>query len=67
MGVVQTWRRQGIGTQLLQALISSAREFNIAGISLSVEPDNYARHLYERTGFQEVGTLGGSVTMLMRL
>jgi ribosomal protein S18 acetylase RimI-like enzyme len=67
MGVVQTCRRQGIGTHLLQALIPSAREHKVAGISLSVEPDNYARRLYERFGFQEVGMLGGSFTMLVRL
>ncbi len=35
--------------------------------SLSVEPDNYARHLYERVGFQYVGEVSGSLTMLLRL
>jgi len=32
---------------------------------LSVEPDNPARRLYERYGFQVVGTVDGSLTMLL--
>jgi len=34
---------------------------------LSVEPDNPARRLYERFGFQQVGDADGSLTMLLRL
>jgi ribosomal protein S18 acetylase RimI-like enzyme len=52
---------------LLAALVAAAREHGLAALSLSVEPDNRARHLYERFGFQEVGTEGGSLTMLLRL
>lgn len=67
MGVVEAWRRRGIGAHLLDALIASARERGLAALSLSVEPDNYARHLYERFGFQQVGNRGGSLTMLLHL
>ncbi len=35
------------------------------GLSLSVEPDNPARRLYERHGFQVIGTVKGSLTMLL--
>ncbi len=52
---------------MLAALVAAAREHGLAALSLSVEPDNRARHLYERFGFQEVGTEGGSLTMLLRL
>ncbi len=67
MGVVRQRRRQGVGALLLEALVSSARAHNLAAISLSVEPENYAWRLYERVGFQAVGTLGGSLTMLLHL
>jgi ribosomal protein S18 acetylase RimI-like enzyme len=67
MGVVQTWRRRGVGAYLLEALISSAREENLVAMSLSVEPDNYARRLYERFGFQLVGEKAGSLTLLLYL
>jgi ribosomal protein S18 acetylase RimI-like enzyme len=67
MGVVQEWRGQGVGARLLEALISSARAHNLAGISLSVNPDNYALRLYERVGFREVRELNGSLTMVLHL
>jgi ribosomal protein S18 acetylase RimI-like enzyme len=67
MGVVQKWRRRGVGAYLLEALISSAREHNLVAMSLSVEMDNDARRLYERFGFQQVGKMGESLTMLLHL
>lgn len=67
MAVAKRWRGQGIGSTLLRALIAQARADGLAAISLSVEPDNAARRLYERAGFLAVGGLGGSLTMLLRL
>jgi ribosomal protein S18 acetylase RimI-like enzyme len=67
MGVVRAWRGRGIGSRLLDALIVTAREQGLAAVSLSVEPDNYARRLYERAGFQPVDEASGSLTMLLRL
>jgi len=67
IGVVPASRGQGVGSSLLAALVASAREHGFAALSLSVEPDNRARHLYERIGFQEIGTEGGSLTMLLHL
>jgi ribosomal protein S18 acetylase RimI-like enzyme len=67
IGVVQPRRNQGIGSLLLNALVTRAREAGLATLSLSVESDNYARGLYERVGFQTVGATGNSVTMLLRL
>jgi predicted GNAT family acetyltransferase len=32
-----------------------------------VEPDNHARHIYERFGFEQVGEVAGSLTVLLRL
>ena len=66
MGVVREWRGRGIGARLLDALITAAREAELTALSLSVEPDNYARRLYERVGFRQIGQVGGSITMLLR-
>lgn len=67
MGVVQEWRGRGVGARLLDALVDAAREAGLVTLSLSVESDNYARRLYERHGFRQVGLVGGSLTMLLRL
>ncbi len=65
IGVVPTHRGQGIGSLLLEALIEAARAQRYQALSLSVEPDNPARRLYERHGFQVIGTVDGSLTMLL--
>lgn len=44
-------RRMGIGRALLGHLRAAASARHIAALSLSVEPDNYARHLYLSEGF----------------
>ncbi len=67
MGVVRIWRGRGVGSRLLEALIATARGQGLTALSLSVEPDNYARRLYERVGFRPVGGVSGSLTMVLRL
>jgi ribosomal protein S18 acetylase RimI-like enzyme len=57
MGVVQPSRGQEVGTSLIDALINSARTEHVTVVSPSVEPDNHARHLYERFG--QVGEVAG--------
>jgi len=65
MGVVPAWRGRGVGSRLLQVLIEDARERGLTSLSLSVEPDNFARRLYERVGFRQVDEVSGSLTMLL--
>ncbi len=48
-------RSKGIGRQLLRALIAVAKSRGLQALSLAVEPDNFARALYESEGFQKVG------------
>ena len=67
IGVRPTARRAGVGTTLLTALTRLAREEGHAALSLSVEPDNPARTLYERLGYRRVGREGGAWTMLLDL
>lgn len=60
-------RGEGLGTALLEALISEARRRGLPAISLSVEDGNHARVLYERHAFAVLGREGNSDTMLLRL
>lgn len=58
-------RGSGVGTQLMEQLIASARAEGHRGLSLSVDPRNAALRLYERLGFQYFSTdAGGSWTMV---
>jgi len=67
IGVAPSQRGRGVGSSMLEALVASAREQGRSAVSLSVEPDNPARHLYERCGFQVVSGVNGSLTMLLRI
>ena len=67
VGVIAKHRGAGVGDALLRSLIALADQARLPGLSLSVEPENFAICLYERLGFMAVGTNGGSVTMLLTL
>lgn len=67
LAVLDEYRGQGVGTALMQALLTELRQQQIAQVSLSVDPSNPVVRLYERLGFQEVGTVGTSITMLLVL
>ena len=68
IGVEPEQRGRGVGTALLEALATLAREHGFARLSLSVEPANPALRLYERLGWRAVGVDdGGSVVMLREL
>ena len=42
---------QGIGTSLLQQLLSMEKSFGYSKISLSVQKNNYAVKMYKKAGF----------------
>lgn len=67
LAMAQRFRQQGVGRQLLRALIEYAGEHAYPGLSLSVAPGNPARALYESEGFRKVGEVGTSWTMLRQL
>lgn len=67
LAVLDEYRGQGVGTALMQALLTELRQQQIAQVSLSVDPSNPVVHLYERLGFQEVGVVGTSITMVLVL
>lgn len=64
IGVQAQYRGQGIGRALLQALLAEARRQGLHQVSLSVDPRNIARKLYESEGFVKIGELGTSWTMV---
>ena len=49
------YRGQGIGTALMSRIIEELTAAGYTRISLSVDKDNPARHLYERLGFKIIG------------
>jgi mannose-6-phosphate isomerase-like protein (cupin superfamily)/ribosomal protein S18 acetylase RimI-like enzyme len=67
LAVAAGQRGRGIARELLTRVLEQARAAGLPGVSLSVEPDNAARHLYERLGFAKVGEVGGAWTMVRRL
>lgn len=67
LAVLDEYRGQGVGTALMQALLTELRQQQIAQVSLSVDPSNPVVRLYERLGFQEVSVVGTSITMVLVL
>ena len=54
MSVLKDYRGQGIGTHLLQELITLLSEKRYKRISLSVQKANYAVRMYDRAGFRTI-------------
>jgi GNAT superfamily N-acetyltransferase len=61
IAVVPSRRGQGVGGELLEALLAQARTDGFAAVSLSAEHEQ--TELYERHGFVAVGDDGKAVTM----
>jgi ribosomal protein S18 acetylase RimI-like enzyme len=59
-------RGRGVGTALLKRLLSEASAL-FPAVALSVSPDNPARRLYERLGFETVEVRGGHPLMRKKL
>ena len=54
--VAESFRNRGIGTQLVAAIESAARDLGLAGVYLEVKVDNHdAVRLYERLGYRSEG------------
>jgi ribosomal protein S18 acetylase RimI-like enzyme len=67
IGVRREFRRHGVGTALLLAVLGRAREDGVTRVSLSVEIENVARLLYERFGFKLHSVNQGVATLLVEL
>jgi len=66
MAVLPGHRGAGLGTGLLERLLERAEASELEGVSLSVQMANPAARLYERLGFERVGSRGTAWTMLRR-
>ncbi len=55
-------RGRGVGTVLVEHLLETAVA-HFTAVSLSVDPENPAVHLYRRLGFEEMGMAGASLVM----
>lgn len=62
IGIRKGYRSQGIGRMLLRQLIKTAEKEGYRALSLSVDPENFARYLYESAGFLKVEKSGTSWT-----
>lgn len=67
LGVVASWRGQGVGRGLLRELVSRARTAGHRRLSLSVERANRARNLYRSEGFVTVDSGQDADTMTLDL
>ncbi len=67
MAVRPDVRGLGIGSALLEELITAARDRGFETLSLSVDVRNPARHLYERLGFEVAGEADQALTMVKAL
>ena len=67
LGVLPGNRGSGVGTALMTAIIEQAKKLDLTALSLSVEDQNPAVHLYERAGFSRVDRAGNSATLLLHL
>jgi len=67
IAVVPSKRGHGVGDELLGALIQKAQSAGYGRLSLSVEPGNPARKLYERHGFAVVDEGAEAWTMVAEL
>ena len=63
IALLPAFRGQGIGTQLLQAIIARYQELDISQLSLSVSKQNPALRLYQRLGFTTVEESDTSLIM----
>ncbi|HOO43014.1 MAG TPA: GNAT family N-acetyltransferase [Bacteroidales bacterium] len=67
MSVLQSYRKQGVGTLLLKAMLDRLARNGYRQVSLSVDVLNYACKMYQKSGFITIGTSGESVTMIKKL
>ena len=64
MSLLKAYRNRGIGTMMLQRMISELAVRGYERVSLSVQKANYAVRLYRKVGFEVVGDNGDELLMV---
>lgn len=67
LAVLTDFRGHGIGTALMERMLTHLRATDLEAVSLSVARSNPARRLYERCGFRVLKNQRNSCTMLLEL
>ena len=67
VAVVPSRRGEGIGQELLTAIVEQARANGFASISMSVVRDDAAVGLFEKNGFRKIREVGSAVVMALDL
>ena len=66
MSVVENYRKKGIGTKMLKALLNKFTLLEYDQASLSVDKQNFAMRLYQNFGFETVNSDEKSATLIKR-
>lgn len=67
ISLFKEYRRQGIGTLLMEKMISYLKKKNYDQTSLSVQKENYAVRMYQKLGFEIIGENNEDYIMLLKL
>jgi ribosomal protein S18 acetylase RimI-like enzyme len=67
ISVLLPYRKHGVGTLLMKAMLDRLAHKGYRQVSLSVDVLNYACSMYQKSGFRIVETSGESVTMIKKL
>ncbi len=67
MAIKNEYRNQGIGTKLIEAIITEYNKIEVKFLSLSVDKANKSLNLYKRIGFETVEEKETSLTMRKRI
>ena len=67
LAVADGHRGRGLGRRLMEAIHERARREGLARMALSVEPDNFAKRLYESLGYVDFEPGDGRGRMLLDL
>ncbi len=67
MSVLEPYRKKGIGTALLTAMLAKLAKAGYRQVSLSVQKSNYAVRMYQKAGFQVLKDGDDDLIMVLRL